>query len=103
MRSLPLDWFRSYLTDRTNVVRVEMSKSDVSVLNIGVPQGFLLGPLLSLFYINDLLNDSDKFSSILFADDTALLSTSECLYDVISTLGEEMVKVGDWCCVNRLR
>ena len=41
-----LDWFRSYLSDRTQYVRIQDVSSDVHALPYGVPQGSVLGPLL---------------------------------------------------------
>ena len=42
--------FRSYLSDRTQYVRIQDVSSDVHALPYGVPQGSVLGPLLYSLY-----------------------------------------------------
>ena len=41
-----LNWFRSYLTERTQSVVIDGCISESSVLKYGVPQGSVLGPEL---------------------------------------------------------
>ena len=45
------NWFRSYLTGRTQVVCI---KGELSESSAGVPQGAVLGPIAYLIYANPL-------------------------------------------------
>ena len=65
-------WIRSYLSVRTQRVRLGAKKSSITRLVCGVPQGSLLGPILFVLYTVDLipLIQSHSLSAHLYADDT---------------------------------
>ena len=67
-----LKWLESYLKDRSFKVSVGKSSSSSCWLQIGVPQGSILGPLLFIMYTRDLEAIVTKygFSIHLYADDT---------------------------------
>ena len=57
-----LQWFRSYLTDRTQSVLINGTESNSAPLKYGVPQGSVLGPLLFSIYtlpLGDILRKYD--------------------------------------------
>ena len=52
-----LSLFKSYLTNRKQIVVVDGVKSVIKDVNAGVPQGSRLGPLLWLIYVNDIVDN----------------------------------------------
>ena len=67
--------FRNYLSKRKQFVEFENVHSEVLEINIGVPQGSVLGLLLFIIYVNDISKTSKLFKFISYADDTTLTST----------------------------
>lgn len=66
-----LDWIKGFLTERSQIVKVNGVESFPAPVISGIPQGSVLGPLLFLIYINDL-PDAVKSYVLLFADDTKI-------------------------------
>ena len=54
VRGKVLEWFRSYLVDRTTSVKVNNSRSCCRLLKYGVPQGSVLAPTLFNVYCRPL-------------------------------------------------
>ena len=74
IQGIALNWFQSYLTKRSQYVQCNDNSSSIREIETGVPRGSILGPLLFIIYMNDIHTVSDKFSFILYADDTTLIS-----------------------------
>ena len=69
-----LNWVRSFLSGRTQPVKVDDFFSKWVDVKSGIPQGSVLGPLLFVVFINDL-PDKLKYSICkMFADDCTIFS-----------------------------
>jgi hypothetical protein len=76
-RSLHLNYFlilKSYLHSRHFLVNVATEYTELSLVNAGVPQGSVLGPLSYLLHAADLPT-SPESTIATFADDTAVVAT----------------------------
>ena len=73
-------------------------------INTGVPQGSLLGPLLFIIYTDDIINVSDFFEKIFYADDTSVLNTliNLNIQEDIKELEKQLDRVYEWLTVNKL-
>ena len=95
----------SYLRDREQYVEFKGFKSQTSKINVGVPQGSILGPLFFIMYINDISRVSDLFDYFLYADDTTLTFCPDPSADCNTTsllINDELSKINDWFIANKL-
>lgn len=97
------DWFRSYLRNRKQLVKIPSGeKSGLKIVNLGVPQGSVLGPLLFLLYMNDLAFCVPEFQTILFADDTSLSLAGQNYDQILVEFNQLLGRVSEWLRVNLL-
>ena len=99
---MALDWFSSYLSQRSQYVEYNNTISDKNSVTCGVPQGSVLGPLLFIICTNDLPNSMKHSKCILFADDTTVYHSSNNIKGLIKLIEEDLDLLSDWFCANKL-
>ena len=108
-----LEWFASYLADRTQRVSVNDGLSSAFPLRQGVPQGSCLGPLLFTVYTSKLFDIVSKhlpnvhcyaddtqlylaFSpDVQGEDETALDAMRDCIHDLRNWMIEDRLMLND--------
>ena len=97
IRGLANDWFKNYLSGRQQYVDIDGVTSHKGQIQIGVPQGSILGPLLYLLYINDI-GFSCHGMILSFADDTTLITSSSNLNDFFTNANLYVNNQYEWFC-----
>jgi hypothetical protein len=96
-----LNWFRSYLTNRTQLVEINGTLSSEKEIKTCILQGSILGPILFKCYINDLYTVS-KMLTVMFADDTLGLKSNMDLNSLIASVNQDINKMAIWFKANKL-
>lgn len=103
VRNRELSIFTSYLENRKQVLECNGIKSHTNNMEMGVPQGSILGPLLFILYINDLVvcveNEKDI---VLFADDTTVVVSDKIKENVCIKLDILIGNIKNWFNANNL-
>ena len=98
-----IQWFFSYLTNRSQSVCVNGMVSEPQRIDFGVPQGSALGPLPFIMYVNDI-SHVVRYSNVeQYADDTLLYSASDDVNIIESSLSSDLDSVTQWLSANYLK
>lgn len=71
-------------------------------INVGVPQGSILGRLLFHNHVNDLPSCQLATEIILYGDDTVIYYSSTNLFDLESKLNSNLATISNWFSSNLL-
>ena len=91
-----LAWFRSYLCNRKQFCRVNGVCSKTEGIEVGVPQGSCLGPLLFLIYINDLPQAVQNSAVSMYVDDTSLCYQSSDINALNEAINNDLKQLDIW-------
>ena len=100
--NVSLKWFRSYLADRKQKVAFKSYMSESLDLEMGVPQGSILGPLLFSIFINDLPNVMNEVQVDMYADDTTIYTAATDINIISARMNEAVIKLNSWLHKNKL-
>ena len=126
-------WIQSYLVDRKQTVCIDGTCSKLLSLEVGVPQGSIIGPLLYIIFTNDLPeavhgHPSQEFQHLqesqhpqdytqhsfnmscpscgsicCFADDSSYSYSSKVATDITSTLSEKYQAISEYMKCHQLK
>ena len=96
-----ISWIKSFVTGRTQKVKIGgLESSDIGVPS-GVPQGSHCGPVLFLLFIDDIVSQVKSAKILLFADDIKIFKPINSYQDCIA-LQQDLDGISRWCENNKL-
>ncbi|KAL1448087.1 hypothetical protein WDU94_015636 [Cyamophila willieti] len=96
LKNTVLTWFTSYLTNRTQQVRLNSQLSDIAQCQpFSIVQGSCLGPVLFNCFINNLPGIS-LGQVFCYADDTVVCYTSDTWEETHNTATTDLTNLGNW-------
>ncbi|XP_063907418.1 uncharacterized protein LOC135125695 [Zophobas morio] len=88
-------WLTSFLSERSQQVRIGSYMSSPYLVPSGVPQGSHCGPILFLLFINDLMRGFRYSNFLLYADDLKVFKTVSSVKDALE-LQSDLNILYDW-------
>jgi hypothetical protein len=96
-----LKLLENYFESRSQITKINNTLSNAMPIELGVPQGSILGPLLFLIFINDMSLSTD-FHTILFADDTTLYDSDSDLSVLKRKFNRKFQVIHEWITLNQM-
>ena len=90
VRGSSLEWFRNYLTTRTQRVQFGNDMSPTRAIRFGVPWVQFWGLCFLFFYINDLPQCLENCSINMYADDTVMYFTNLCTSEIARVVQDDL-------------
>ena len=97
-----VEWIKNYLTERKQCTQANDIVSSERLINCGVSQGSVCGPLFFLLYINDITRSLQNCKVSLCADDTVLYITHNDLQTATMLIQEDLNSLNGWCKRNKV-
>ena len=98
-----LRWIRSYLSDRTQQVKMNGILSEKCVVKSGVPQGSILGPVLFIAFTTDFSHNFRDCKITAYADDTQLLVEGRSIAEIKAKVERTLADAQSWFSKNSLK
>ena len=96
------NWFKSYLSNRTQSVRYAGHTSKPLPVSSGVPKGSVISPVMFLIYINDLLTSLPN-NCVAYADNVTLVTYGDSEAEAVTILQGLLDIISTWSANNCLR
>ena len=93
----------SYLNQRMQRVKISNCRSSWKMLNKGVPQGSILGPLLFNVFMNDMFLFMERCNLYNYADDNSIIHSSPDIETVILNLKHDCQNAIQWFTNNGMK
>ena len=106
IRGVANSWVKSYLTERTMIVKCHNTNgvciSEEKPIATGCPQGSILGPLIYICSTFDLFLNLEYCEGLGYADDTTIFVFSTKLNYIMAALEHDLNIITEWFNFNKL-
>jgi histidinol phosphatase-like enzyme len=97
-----VNWLESFISDRSQLVKIGKCLSNPIEVKSGVPQGSHCGPLLFDLFINDIILCVQFSKLLLFVDDLKIFKKISSIQDCF-LLQRDLNSINDWGACNDIK
>ena len=98
-----LKFIYSYINNRKQRVKISESFSEWAELLLGVPQAFILGPLLYIIFLSDLFYFEEYIDIATYGDDNTPYRADSNIENTISSLESSSSQLFNWFQKNAMK